>query len=627
MKSKPVSHLAFSAIGVAVLLLVLVAVNYVASFAKTRVDLTADRVFTLSDGTRQIVKKLDTPVTIRLYATRGGGEMPEFLKNYAQRVEDLLAEYRQLNPKNIVVQKLDPQPDSDAEDSARLDGVEGQQLPSGERLYLGLSISQLDQKEAIPFLDPRRERQLEYDLTRAISSVMTADKPVIGVISPLSVAGMGSPMMMQMGQPNRPAWVLHNELKRAFKVQEVDMAAEKIPDEIKVLLVIHPKALSPGAEFALDQFVLRGGKLIAFLDPLCVLDTQQSRMGMGMTPPSSSTFDNLLKAWGVTFNLEKIAADMTYAGATRQGRQPAVLALGGDAFSTDDIVTADADNAVLAFAGVFSGTSSAGLKVTPLITTSENSQLVEGMMAQMSGDQIASRFAASGEKMALAIRLTGKFKTAFPNGKPAASPDADKKDAKPDAGALKESAQENTVLLFGDADFIQDPIAVDEIQNPFGGQQRIVMPTNGNLALAQSAVEQMAGDNALIALRSRGVSVRPFTLVRQMQERAEASYRGKIQELEESLRETESRISQLQQTKDSGQKFILSPEQQKEIANFRKKEADARKELKTVRRSLRSEIDSLENRLKWLNIAAMPALVAVAGIIIGLIKRQRAAAR
>jgi ABC-type uncharacterized transport system involved in gliding motility auxiliary subunit len=168
---------------------------------------------------------------------------------------------------------------------------------------------------------------------------------------------------------------------------------------------------------------------------------------------------------------------------------------------------------------------------------------------------------------------------------------------------------------------------VDEIQNPFGGQQRIVMPTNGNLALAQSAVEQMAGDNALIALRSRGVSVRPFTLVRQMQERAEASYRGKIQELEESLRETESRISQLQQTKDSGQKFILSPEQQKEIANFRKKEADARKELKTVRRSLRSEIDSLENRLKWLNIAAMPALVAVAGIIIGLIKRQRAAAR
>ena len=624
MKAKSLSTIVFSTLGVAALFLLLVAVNYICAFGKQRIDLTEDHSFTLSGGTRNIIHKLDTPVTIRFYVTQDN-EMPTFFKDYAKRVEDLLGEYQQLDPKHIIVKKLDPQPDSDAEDSAKLDGVDGQQLPSGEKVYLGLSISMLDQKKAIPMLDPQRERQLEYDITSAISSVITTEKPVIGIMSPLPVAGMNNPMMAQMGQQGRPAWAFYSQLKDSFTVKDIDMGVSEIPADVKVLVLIHPKALRPGTEFAIDQFVLRGGKLIAFLDPLSVLDQQQG--SMGFSPPSNSTFDSLLKAWGITFNVEKVIADMTYCADTRNGKQPAILALSKDAFNKDDIVTSDADNAVFPFAGVFSSTSTAGLQLTPLISTSKQSELVDGMEAQSSGETILNKFDASGIEYPLAVRLTGTFKTAFPQGAPADTADSKQPPKPPTGAALQQSAQTNTVILFGDADFIQDPVAVNEMENPFGGQERVVMPANGNLNLAQSAVEQMAGDNDLIALRSRGVTERPFTLVKQIQEKAEDSYRGKIEQLENNLRDTESKLSDLQHTKDNGQKYILSNEQQQEIANFRKTEADTHTQLKDVRKNLRSDIDSLETRLNLFNILMMPLLVAIFGIIAGIIKHQRAAAR
>jgi ABC-type uncharacterized transport system involved in gliding motility auxiliary subunit len=500
--------------------------------------------------------------------------------------------------------------------------VEPQQLPNGQRLYLGLGFSMLDQKQAIPVLDPHRERQLEYDITRAISNVMTPDKPVVGVMSSLPVSGMSTPMMMEMGQQGRPPWVFYNELKRSFTVREVPITAEQIPDDVKVLVVIHPKDLRPATEYAIDQFVLKGGKLVAFLDPFCVLDQQPGRMA----PPTTSTFPHLLKAWGITFDTQKVIADMTYCAQTRQGKQPAILALTADAFNKEDIITADMDNAELGFAGVFSGTSSAGLKVTTLMKSSKDSELVNPMQADSDPAEILSQFHGSGIEYPLALRVQGIFKTAFPEGKPVDT-GAQPGRAPAPAQSLKASAQENTVILFGDADFIQDPVAVTEVQNPFGTAQRLVMPANGNLNLAESAVEQMAGNDALIALRSRGVTARPFTRVKTMEDKAEAAYRDKIQQLETSLRDTQTKLAQLQNSKPGGGQFILSPRQQEEIANFRKTEGGVRKQLKDVRRSLRANIDSMEDELKWFNIALMPAIVAAVGIGAGLVRHRRAAAR
>src|SRR5438552_10570937 len=227
MKKKQLETLLYSTIGVVALALVFIAFNLIAAWGRQRIDLTAEKAYTLSPGTRAILAKLDTPVQVRFYCTKNAAAMPVMLTTYAQRVEDLLGEYRQASKGRIEVQRLNPEPDSDAEDSARLDGVEGQQLRTGEKIYLGLSVGMLDQKQAIPFLTPDRERLLEYDISRAIARVMTTDKPVTGIMSSMPVMGQMNPMAMQMGQRGQPSWAFVSELLRDFNVKQVELMADK----------------------------------------------------------------------------------------------------------------------------------------------------------------------------------------------------------------------------------------------------------------------------------------------------------------------------------------------------------------------------------------------------------------
>ncbi len=621
MKKSKLDTFFYSTIGVIAVALILIAINFIAARAHKRIDLTAEKAYTLSPGTRAILGKLDTPVVIRFYCTKNTSTMPAFLTTYAQRVDDLLVEYQQASKGKISIQRLNPEPDSDAEDSARLDGIEPQPLRTGERIYLGLSVTMLDQKQTIPLLAPARERLLEYDVSRAIARVMTSEKPTIGVLSSLPVMGQNSPMPVR-GQ-NQPPWALLEELKRDFNVKQIDVATEKMDDDIKLLLVIHPKAVSDETQYALDQFLLRGGKLVVFVDPFCALDRSSPQTGM-MPPPSSSTMEKLFKAWGLTFDTSRVVADMEHVAQLQQGPNPAVLALNETAMNKDDVVTADADNLIMAFSGAFAGMPPEGLTKTVLLKSSKRSQLVDPMMASMSGEQILNNFVSSGTEYALAVRLTGKFKTAFPEGKPKSKqPNAPPKENEKSEEGLKESKQPSAVVLVGDADMIQDPLAIREIQ---GLGQRLILPLNGNLAFAQSAVEQLAGDSNLIAVRSRASRERPFTVVQKLQADADTNYRSKIKELEQSLAETQRKVNELQKGKEGGQQFILSPEQQQELVNFRKTEADVKVQLKDMRKKLRAEIDSLETKTKWINIAAMPAAVIAAGFFLAMTKRKRATA-
>jgi ABC-type uncharacterized transport system involved in gliding motility auxiliary subunit len=635
-QKKQIELFLFSAAGVAVMFLIMVAVYVIAGAFKTRIDFTQEKLYTLSPGTKAILKKIDTPVQIRFYCTQGSKEMPVQLKTYAERVEDLLNEYRKNSHGEIQIKKLNPLPDSDAEDSATLDGVEGVALSlNSDKVYLGLSVNQLDTKVAIPFLSPDRERLLEYDISRAISSVVNPTKPVIGVMSSLPVFGEMNPMAMQMGQMQRQdPWVIISELKRDFDVKQVELTSEEIPADINVLMVIHPKGITDKTQYAIDQFVLRGGKLVAFLDPYSLVD---SRNTPGMNPLQSaqipgSNMEKLLKAWGISFDNNKVIADMDFVTRINRGNRvepnPAVLSLTQDAFDKNDVVTSEIDNALLPFAGVFTGTPAEGLKETVLMKTSKDSQLIDRFMAEFTSDQTMKDFTPSGKEQPLAIRLTGKFKTAFPEGKPsepaAGKEDKSKPDEKAATASLKESKTDGIVILVGDSDFLYNDFAV-QIQDFFG--QRIVQPRNSNLNLVQNIVEQLSGDSNLIAVRSRATMNRPFTLVRKMQAQAEEHYRSKIKDLEKSLSDAQTRLNELQKNKESGQRFILSPDQQAEIKNFQKKEAEVKKELKEVRKNLRQDIDSLENRLKWINIAGMPLLVTVSGLSLAVMKKKKTAAK
>lgn len=632
-KNKSNDALIYSTIGVGVMFLILIFVNVIAGRAKVRVDLTQDKVFTLSDGTKSILKKLDSSVKIRFYCTQGENAMPVPWQNHARRVEDLLDEYRQNSRGFIEVEKLDPQPDSDAEESANLDGVEGMMVSMTDKIYLGLSVSSLDSKFPV-VLSPEREKLLEYDISRAISQVINPTKPVVGVMSSLPIFGSAmNPMMMQMGRGGQqPAWIFVNELKRDFNVKQIETSVDKIDDDIRVLMVIHPKNLPEPAQFAIDQFLLKGGSLIAFVDPLCVVDsTANPSNPLQRAASSGSSLDKLFKAWGIEFSAEKVVADMNFVTQLSRGGRPealpTVLSLNKDGVQQGDVATSQIDNLLMAFSGVFTGTPASGLTQTTLLKTTPDSSLVEKFMAEFAGGNINKDYVRSGKEQNLAIRLTGKFKTAFPDGKPASTPppEGEKKDEEKKTDALKEGTKEAVVVVFGDVDMLYDQFTV-RVQNLFG--QQLAMPINQNLNLAQNLVEQMSGDSSLIQVRTRATISRPFTVVKKMQAQAEENYRSKIKQLEGDLANAQQRLNELQRTKqDKNQRFILSDEQQKELANFRKKETEVKKELKDVRKQLRRDIDSLENTLKWVNIAGMPFGVTVMGIFLALLKRKKTAAK
>ncbi len=622
---KKTENLLYSGGGLAAAFVILVLANLVLGAARGRIDLTQGKLFTLSEGTRAVLSKLESPVKIRLYFTQGDAGVPLPIKAYGRRVEDLLAEFRQAGRGKVLVEKLDPQPDSDAEDSATLEGIEAQVTPAGEKFYLGAAVSTLDQKLALPALTPDREPLLEYDLTRAIARATATSKPVVGVMSALPVFGM-PPSPMTGGQPMEPQ-VFVGELRRDYTVKRVSLDAERIDDDVKVLLVIHPRGIGERAQYALDQFVLRGGKLIAFLDPNAYFDQMGGMASMGMGGGTPSSLDRLLKAWGLGFDSGKVVLDMRYLTGAGARTLPTLLSLNDNAFDPNDITTARLGSLLMPFAGVFTGKPIEGLNETVLMKTSAYSQLVDSFSAMTQGEAAIRGFAPSGTEYPLAVRLSGKFKTAFPEGPPKADDKGDKKaaaakvsQAVPKIASLKESAEENAVVLVGDSDFVNDGAAV-QIQEIFG--QRIVIPRNGNLAFAQGLVDQFAGGPELIKLRSRASAARPFTVIRDMEAKAQQAYLGKIKELENNLTQTQEKLNALQRGRGQGAGAILSAEQQMELENFRKKAAETRLALKEVRRELRADSEALQFWTKVLNIALVPLLVAIAGIALAIWRRHR----
>jgi ABC-type uncharacterized transport system involved in gliding motility auxiliary subunit len=446
-------------------------------------------------------------------------------------------------------------------------------------------------------------------------------------------------MMQQMGQQGSQPWTIINELKNDFNVKRVGMDVDKIDDDIKLLLVIAPKDISDKAQYAIDQFIMRGGKLVAFLDAQCLADNRQQNQMMANMGGGGSSLDKLLKAWGIQFDSGKVVADLKYKMQLR-GRNgepqeaPAWLALTSDAVDKDDVTTSQIDNIWLPLSGAFTGTPVAGLKQTVLLRSSKDSQLVDGMLANLSGENIMKEFKPSGVNYNLAIRLAGKFKTAFPEGAPQEKKDeksdGEKKDEKkPEekkpGDSLKETKDDNAVVLFGDADMLYDPFTMRRIDSPFGAMQ---MAMNANLNLAQNVVEQMTGDSNLIAVRSRAALNRPFTRVKEMETVANEKFQSEIKRLEESAAEAQRKINEMQaQKKDKDQRFILSPEQRTELEKLRKEEAETRKHLKQVQKDLRKEVVSLQTRLKWINILAVPLAVTATGIVIAIVNRRRTSAK
>ena len=610
---KKYEPLIYSAVGLVALFLILVAVNFLVSRVPARLDLTEGNLYTLSPGTKKILANLQAQVKLKVYVSQGES-VPVQLRGFAQRVEDVVREFKSAAGANLVVERYNPRPDSEEEDAAQLDGIEPQQLFTGEQFYLGVAVTQLDRKQTLPNISPQRERLLEYDLVRAIARVGSSERPKIGLMAGLPVLGERfNPFTRQSSDP----WVLANELKREFDVREVPLTAKEIDKEINVLLVIHPRDIQPVSEYALDQFVMRGGKLIVFVDPYAYFDQMPTMPGVPPTP-SASTLPTLFKTWGVQMDPGKVVADVVFGSGGGARYTPTVLSLNRTAFSRDDIVTGQIETLLYAFGGAFELKTPENLKATELVRSSPNSMLVDTMNATKSGEEATRSFNPSGNPMPLALRLTGKFTTAFPDG----VKEDEKKPAAPGTPALRESP-ENSVIVVADVDMLADGAAVD-IQDVFG--RKVVVPSNGNLAFALGMVEQFAAGDELISLRSRAGAFRPLTVVRELEAEAQKEYFGKIQALEEEKQKNQARLQELQKAQGGAAKGaqILSPEQQAELERFKKTYVETNLALKELRKNLRQDAEALVFWTKVANIAVMPLLVALAGLLIALIRRRTA---
>ncbi|HET7297591.1 MAG TPA: GldG family protein [Burkholderiales bacterium] len=610
---KKYEHLVYSAIGLVALFLLLIAVNFLVSRAPVRADLTEGDLYTLSPGTRKILANLQSPVKLRLYISQGE-TVPVQLRSFTQRVEDLVREFKSAAGSNLIIERYNPKSDSEEEDAAQLDGIEPQQLFTGEQFYLGVAVTQLDRKQSIPTISPQRERLLEYDLVRAIARVGSTERPKIGLMAGLPVLGERfNPFTRQSSEP----WVLANELKREFEVKEVPLTAKEIDKELNVLLVIHPRDAQPATEYALDQFVMRGGKLIVFVDPYAYFDQMPTMPGMPQMP-SGSNLPTLFKAWGVQMDPGKVVSDVVFGSGGGARYTPTVLSLNRTAFSRDDIVTGQIETLLYAFGGAFELKLPENLKATELVRSSPDSMLVDSMNATKSGDEATRNFKPSGNAMPLAVRLTGKFKTAFPEG----LKEDDKKPVAVGTPALRESP-ENSVIAVADVDLLADGAAVD-VQEVFG--RKIVVPSNGNLAFALGMVEQFAAGDDLISLRSRAAAFRPLTVVRELEAEAQKQYFGRIQALEEEKQKTQARLQELQKAQGgpAAKSQILSAEQQAELERFKKTYIETNLALKELRKNLRQDAEALVFWTKLANIALMPLLVALAGLMVALIRRKYA---
>ena len=601
---------------------------------QARLDLTQQKLYSLSAGTRQTLAGLQDPITLRLfYSRRLGAQIPLFGAHH-DRVRELLQEYVALAKGKLRLELYDPEPFSPLEDRAMGYGLQGVPLDQGgEQVYFGLvGTNQVDDERIIAFLQPDRERFLEYDLTRLVYELSNPARPVLGVLSPLPLNGDPRAMMMRQPQLAQPAAVM-TQLRQFFSVKDIPLDTAAIAPEIRVLLVAHPQNLSIGAQYAIDQFVMRGGKLILLVDPHS--EAQAARPGPGGQPPrdTASSLERLLEAWGIEAPKDSVVLDLRGAWRVRANPQdrvqavdyPAWFNLSGESLNKAEVALAQLDQITLASAGEVRLKPGSGLEFVPLLTASPQSMRVDAARVRQDPNptKLLGEFKPDGETHVLAARLRGPLASAFPDGPPPLAEAQTPPEARPPHLNRTEGAA--NIVIANDSDILEDRFWV-RVQDFFG--QQVATPISGNGAFIGNLAETLAGSDGLISLRSRGDSLRPFTSVEDLRRSADAAYRQTERQLTEKLESTERKLRELRQgDRAAGGQTVITPAQRAEIDTARAEILATRQQLRAVQLELRRDIERLETRLRLLNIVAVPAVLTLfaLGLAYWRARRRRAA--
>ena len=612
--------------------LLFVAVNIIAGeyLASARLDLTQQGLYTLSSGSRATLAHIDEPITLRFYySPRLGQEIPSY-GVYADRVREMLKEYEALAKGKIVLEMLDPAPFSPTEDRAVAFGLQGVPLDQGgEQVYFGLAATNAtDDQEIISFFQTDRERFLEYDLTKLIHSLAFPKKTVIGLATELPLEG--DIMAGMQGRPLVP-YVVLDQLRQLYDVHSIGTDFDAVPADVDVLMLVHPQNLSPKTLYAIDQFVLKGGRALVFVDPNS--ETQRGHPSQLNPPgaPNDSDLQPLFKAWGLQMESKVIAGDRQAARRVNAGTEEhqvavdylAWLSLSAANLNHDDLITADLTQINMASAGILDKLPDAKTSFTPLISTSMDSMAIPVATVQGAPDPagMLRDFQPGGKQLVLAAHVTGPADTAFPDGPPPPDKKDDKAATSPPAPApqLKTAAQPINIVVVADTDILDDRFWV-QVQDFFG--QRVAVPVANNGDFVANAVDMLSGGADLISLRSRGTSARPFTLVENIQHAADTKYEQSEKSLEDRLKDTQAKMKSL---RDAGGKPGVAPDaaQNEAIENFRSQLLATRQQLRQVQLAEREDINRLKAWLEFFDIALIPILVAIAAATVGIIRVRR----
>ena len=590
-----------------------------------RVDLTQNRLYTLSPGTRQVLGGLKEPVNLYFYFSReAAAKQAPLVMPYANRVREFLEELTARSGGKIHLRIVDPQPFSDDEDRAAEFGLQSLQAGGGEALYFGLTgTNSTDGRSSIPSFQADREEFLEYDVAKLINDLGTPKKPVIGLMSSLGLQGQFNPMTAQMGEP----WPILTQLQDLFTMRTLTTDADHIDKDVDVLMLVHPKSLAPKTSYAIDQFVMRGGKVLLFVDPNAGGDTSgqdPSNPLAGVMANHSSDLKPLLAAWGVDYDATKVIGDLERGLEVRTSMQSppvrhiGILGLTHADMTQKDVVSASLDKINMATAGSLAARPGAKTTFEPLLQSSTSAAPIPAQRFNALTDPSTLRdgFKPTGVRYALAARITGPVESAFPAGPP---PDQKTASGPPAAHLAKSTAPANIVVI-ADTDILMDYMWV-QTRELFG--QRVAQAFANNGDLVANILDNLSGSSALISVRGRATFSRPFERVEALRRQADDRLRGKALELQAELKQTETKLAELQTKRNDQSSLMLSPEQEAELKRFVAKKARVRRELRETQRGLDVDINRLNSWLKVINIAIAPLCVAVAGVVILSTRRRR----
>lgn len=590
-----------------------------------RLDLTQNRLFTITEGTQQVIGEIKEPVNLYFYFSReSAGKQAPLILPYANRVTELLEEITARSNGKIRLRNIDPQPFSDEEDRAAELGLQSLQGGAGDSLYFGLAgTNSTDGHSVIASFQPDREQFLEYDIAKLLHELANPKKPVIGLLSSLPMTGQFNPQTGQMGE----SWAIVTQLEQLFTVRTLSAEADRIEQDVDIVMLVHPKSLSPKALYAIDQFVMRGGRLLAFLDPSAGADSSgqdpQNPLAAAMADHSSNLAP-LLNAWGVQYDPSKVIGDAELGLEVRSSatsapiRHIGILGLHHANMASKDVVTASLDNINVATTGFLAPIAGAKSNFEPLLFTSDQAAPLPAERFATMADPSSLRdgFKPTGQHYALAARITGTLPSAYPNGPPGVAKPAEG----PPTAHLATSKVPANVVIVADTDLLTDFLWV-QTRELFGQRMAQAFANNGDWVA--NMLDNLSGSTALISIRGRASFSRPFQRVDELKRRADDRLRIKAQQLEAELKQTEARLTQLQAKRNDQSSMMLTPEQEQELKRFTAEKTRARKELRETQRGLDVDIQRLSGWLKALNIGVVPLLVAVGGFLTLSARRRR----